>query len=284
MDDSATDLGGAGFGLMYYGARFYDPVLGRFSSPDTIIPEQTQGTQAWDRFSYTNNNPMRYTDPSGHCISDPLSAMICATIIGGVVSGVFNYASQVRGNLQSGDDWQTALTSVDPKEIAVAAAGGAVAGATMIVAGAIVVPYVGATAGAFIAGGVANLVAGQYEAVLSSGIDQAQDIASGQSFDKDEFSQTAEANGYGQWDVMTADAATGAVVGGLTRIGLNQVTGPALHPNINMSPSRIALLESKGYITGFSASAARGFSNMADETILRGLRQLQNPYILDQEE
>jgi len=82
---------------------------------------------------------------------------------------------------------------------------------------------------------------------------------------------------------MTADAATGAIVGGFTRIGLNQVTGPALHPKINMSPSREALLESKGFITGLSASAARGFSNMVDEMILRGLRQLQNPYILDQE-
>jgi hypothetical protein len=26
--------------------------------------------QAWDRFAYTNNNPVRYTDPSGHCIDD----------------------------------------------------------------------------------------------------------------------------------------------------------------------------------------------------------------------
>ena len=52
-------------GLYYYGARYYDPQLGRFASPDTIIPQQ-QGSQAWDRYSYTNNNPVKYTDPSGH--------------------------------------------------------------------------------------------------------------------------------------------------------------------------------------------------------------------------
>jgi len=55
----------ADFGLLYYGARFYDPQLGRFSSPDSIIP-QSQGVQGYDRYAYTNNNPVRYTDPSGH--------------------------------------------------------------------------------------------------------------------------------------------------------------------------------------------------------------------------
>jgi len=59
----------ADFGLLYYGARFYDPQLGRFSSPDSIIP-QSQGAQGYDRYAYTNNNPVRYTDPSGHCIGD----------------------------------------------------------------------------------------------------------------------------------------------------------------------------------------------------------------------
>jgi RHS repeat-associated protein len=52
-------------GLYNYGARFYDPQLGRFVSPDTIIPSQ-QGTQAWDRYAGMNNNPVRFTDPSGH--------------------------------------------------------------------------------------------------------------------------------------------------------------------------------------------------------------------------
>jgi len=35
--DDATDLGGAGFGLMFYNARWYDPVLGRFAQADNII-------------------------------------------------------------------------------------------------------------------------------------------------------------------------------------------------------------------------------------------------------
>ena len=32
---------------------------------DTDIPE-SQGVQAYDRFAYANNNPVKYIDPSGH--------------------------------------------------------------------------------------------------------------------------------------------------------------------------------------------------------------------------
>ena len=56
----------SGLGLYFYNARFYDPELARFITPDSIVPEATQGTQAWDRYAYTNNNPVRYNDPSGH--------------------------------------------------------------------------------------------------------------------------------------------------------------------------------------------------------------------------
>jgi RHS repeat-associated protein len=54
----------ADFGLLFYNARMYDPALKRFISADTIVPP---GVQGLDRYSYTNNNPVRYTDPSGHC-------------------------------------------------------------------------------------------------------------------------------------------------------------------------------------------------------------------------
>ncbi len=56
-------------GLYYYNARWYDSALGRFTSPDTIIPG-AGNPLAWDRFSYVQNNPTRYTDPSGHLACD----------------------------------------------------------------------------------------------------------------------------------------------------------------------------------------------------------------------
>ncbi len=57
-------------GLMDYNARQYDPVLGRFTSPDTIIPDSGD-PQSFNRYSYVNNNPVNFTDPSGHepCIA-----------------------------------------------------------------------------------------------------------------------------------------------------------------------------------------------------------------------
>ena len=56
------------FGLMFYNARWYDPTIGRFAQADTMIPS-SQGVQAWDRYAYSNNNPILYTDPNGHnCI------------------------------------------------------------------------------------------------------------------------------------------------------------------------------------------------------------------------
>jgi hypothetical protein len=42
----------------------YDPALGRFIQADSIIPGIS--AQAWDRYAYANNSPVRYTDPSGH--------------------------------------------------------------------------------------------------------------------------------------------------------------------------------------------------------------------------
>ena len=50
--------------LYHYQARWYSPVLGRFLSPDPIVPEPGN-PQALNRYSYVYNNPFIYTDPSG---------------------------------------------------------------------------------------------------------------------------------------------------------------------------------------------------------------------------
>jgi RHS repeat-associated protein len=56
-------------GIMDYKARFYSPYLNRFLQPDTVTPTDTQGTMAWNRYAYVSNNPIRYSDPTGHCVA-----------------------------------------------------------------------------------------------------------------------------------------------------------------------------------------------------------------------
>ncbi|MEW5960051.1 MAG: RHS repeat-associated core domain-containing protein, partial [Chloroflexota bacterium] len=52
-----------GFGLMDYNARYYSTALGRFVSPDSMVPEPGN-PQNFNRYAYAANNPVRYSDPS----------------------------------------------------------------------------------------------------------------------------------------------------------------------------------------------------------------------------
>lgn len=49
----------------YYEFRYYDPWFGRFISPDSIVPNPGD-PQDLNRYTYAGNNPLRYTDPTGH--------------------------------------------------------------------------------------------------------------------------------------------------------------------------------------------------------------------------
>jgi len=53
----------AGTGLTYLNARFYDPVIGRFLSPDPLMNPTDPRTL--DPYRYANNNPTTYTDATG---------------------------------------------------------------------------------------------------------------------------------------------------------------------------------------------------------------------------
>jgi RHS repeat-associated protein len=65
----------ADFGLMYYNARWYDSSLGRFAQADSMVPG-AGNPMAWDRYAYTFNNPINYTDPNGHAPT-PCSGANC---------------------------------------------------------------------------------------------------------------------------------------------------------------------------------------------------------------
>ncbi len=52
-------------GLIHMNGRVYDPLIGRFISPDPLI-QSSVNTQSFNRYSYVVNNPLSYTDPTGY--------------------------------------------------------------------------------------------------------------------------------------------------------------------------------------------------------------------------
>ena len=91
-----------GTGLYYYNARYYDPNLGRFTQPDDIIPDLAN-PQSYNRYAYCVNNPLRYTDPTGHeffnatsgdgnwgLINGPVPYMNAKSTMGQIGAGFYN--------------------------------------------------------------------------------------------------------------------------------------------------------------------------------------------------
>jgi RHS repeat-associated protein len=70
-------------GLYNYGARLYDPVLGKFISPDSIVP-YPDDPQTLNRYSYVNNNPLRYVDPEGQFLIE----IIVGAVLGAATSAI----------------------------------------------------------------------------------------------------------------------------------------------------------------------------------------------------
>lgn len=66
--DTTYNYGGQmddGTGLVYMNARYYDPNIGHFISPDSIIPDPSNVLD-YNRYLYSRGNPVKYNDPTGH--------------------------------------------------------------------------------------------------------------------------------------------------------------------------------------------------------------------------
>jgi len=68
-------------GLDYFGARYYGSGIGRFTTPDddTVAAGGTVralpygslfNPQSLNRYAYAHNSPLRFRDPTGHCVED----------------------------------------------------------------------------------------------------------------------------------------------------------------------------------------------------------------------
>jgi RHS repeat-associated protein len=94
----------AATGLYYYGARYHNPSIGRFMSPDPAGADPTD-PQSWNRYAYVLNNPIKYIDPDG--------SMECSVI----PEGVETSPSGTCGAIGGGGGRQLALPP-GPKQLA----------------------------------------------------------------------------------------------------------------------------------------------------------------------
>jgi RHS repeat-associated protein len=69
----------AATGLYYFGARHYNPVLGRFISADTKVFDP-ENPQLLHRYAFNLDNPIRYADPTGHGFWDVVLAIVVVVL------------------------------------------------------------------------------------------------------------------------------------------------------------------------------------------------------------
>ncbi len=76
-------------GFYYLGSRYYDANTGRFISPDDTSYLGANGDiNSYNLYAYCRNNPVMYTDPSGHVVIALTSALVYAVVAAFVTLGV----------------------------------------------------------------------------------------------------------------------------------------------------------------------------------------------------
>lgn len=150
-----------------YGARFYDPVIGRWTSIDKLAEDPTQIDLS--PYAYVGNDPISKDDPDGNCpncvtaaIGAGIGAVFGAVIEGG--SQIYNSGRITSWKAVGGSALQGAVT-------------GGVAGFT---GGASLLITAGASAGANVIGGAANnAIQGKAITVKSVAADAVIGVAAG---------------------------------------------------------------------------------------------------------
>ncbi len=85
-------------GLSYMGARYYDPMLGRFMGvdPKGADPEDVH---SFNRYAYANNNPYKFVDPDGN--SPTLAVPAVVLLVGGGIVYAISPPAQQRKMTES---------------------------------------------------------------------------------------------------------------------------------------------------------------------------------------
>lgn len=181
------------FGIINMNARLYDPILGRFFSPDPQV-QSPFSTQGFNRYSYCGNNPVMYIDEDGEF------AWLIPAIIGAAI-GMFQGYSMALDNGASGWDM---VGYIAGGALIGGVAGIAGAGAAAAVGGACGALGIGGAFGGAITGGAAGGAAGAMNGLGMS-------LLSGNS-----FGNSMEQMGYGFLYGAAGGAFLGGVAGGVS--------------------------------------------------------------------
>ena len=83
--------------MCYLNSRYYDPTVGRFLSPDSLEYLEPEYLGGLNLYSYCNNNPVNYYDPSGHFIALLIASIVGFAVLGGVAAGLTAYENRASG-------------------------------------------------------------------------------------------------------------------------------------------------------------------------------------------
>ncbi|WP_373998294.1 FG-GAP-like repeat-containing protein [Bdellovibrio bacteriovorus] len=89
-----------GLGLIHMNGRIFDPQIGRFFSPDPYVSDP-RSLQAYNRFSYVNNNPLNMTDPSGFFSLGSALGIGHIPIVDDVLEGASDFIDHTAENIKS---------------------------------------------------------------------------------------------------------------------------------------------------------------------------------------
>ena len=168
-------------GLYYLQSRYYDPETGRFLNADTVEYLDPESINGLNLYAYCGNNPVMYSDPSGHF---GIMALLAITLTALVIGGVGQLASNAAAGMTGSELW---------RGVAGAAVGTAV--------NAIMLCLTVAT------GGVSLIISAVISAVVQTSIDTLETALRGEIID---WNQTVK-----DWGVNFITTASGNILGAM---------------------------------------------------------------------
>jgi hypothetical protein len=206
--------------------------------------------------SFVLYNPVRYNDPTGHCL------VLCTAIIGGLVGAAVDFSLQVAGRITKGDTFSEAVRKVDYKEVAVSTVAGIAAGATMGLLSPAVAAVGPAWTGAanFASGAASGIVGGQVGALTDAGLVQLKSSINGQPLNGNQFWENAHNAGFGDPAHLVYEGMSGGIV---TSVSQGIVNGLTETNPLYLGQDKV----NSAFVRGAEAGIMRNSSETVEDTV-----------------